>query len=241
MNIVIFGANGPTGRELTGQALAAGHTVTAVTRNPAAIPAAPGLTVAEADATDPAAVGRAVAGADAVLSVLGTSLSRKTISLYSEGASNIMSAMRAHGVARLLAVSSSVLDSRWRPSSAWFFNNVLDPLINRRLGRTTHEDMRRMEALLGASDLAWTAVRPAGLFTHPTTTRYEVAHSRADGLFTARTDLAAAMLRELVEENYVRGPMAVVTTQVRPSIAKLIWREAITKKKDVRRRDRRRR
>ena len=33
MNIVIFGANGPTGRLLTEQALAAGHTVTAFTRH----------------------------------------------------------------------------------------------------------------------------------------------------------------------------------------------------------------
>jgi putative NADH-flavin reductase len=38
MNLVIFGANGPTGRLLTKQALDKGHTVTAVTRHPEMFP-----------------------------------------------------------------------------------------------------------------------------------------------------------------------------------------------------------
>ena len=38
MRIVIFGANGPTGRILTKQALDVGHTVVAVTRHPEAFP-----------------------------------------------------------------------------------------------------------------------------------------------------------------------------------------------------------
>src|SRR5262249_3757437 len=38
MNIVVFGANGPTGQLLTKQAVVAGHAVTAVTRHPEAFP-----------------------------------------------------------------------------------------------------------------------------------------------------------------------------------------------------------
>lgn len=38
MRVVVFGANGPTGRELVNQAPAAGHEVTAVTRHPAPDP-----------------------------------------------------------------------------------------------------------------------------------------------------------------------------------------------------------
>jgi uncharacterized protein YbjT (DUF2867 family) len=38
MRIVIFGANGPTGRILTKQALDAGNKVVAVTRHPEAFP-----------------------------------------------------------------------------------------------------------------------------------------------------------------------------------------------------------
>jgi uncharacterized protein YbjT (DUF2867 family) len=46
MRLVIFGANGPTGRQLTSQALAAGHEVTAVTRHPDQGPARENLAVA---------------------------------------------------------------------------------------------------------------------------------------------------------------------------------------------------
>ncbi len=56
MKLTIFGATGATGTSLTGQALAAGHEVTAVVRDPArlAVPAQPGLRILSADVMDPA-------------------------------------------------------------------------------------------------------------------------------------------------------------------------------------------
>ncbi|WP_291412958.1 hypothetical protein [Actinophytocola sp.] len=59
----------------------------------------------------------------------------------------------------------------------------------------------------------------------------DAVHVGGAFFFTARADLAASMLRELTEKRYVGKAMAVVTTAVRPSIAKIIWREAIKKKK----------
>ncbi|MFF4083435.1 NAD(P)-dependent oxidoreductase [Streptomyces sp. NPDC001777] len=79
MRIAVFGANGPIGRHLTQQALAAGHEAVAVTRRPGSLPARPGLTVAVADATDPTAVDAAAAGTDAVLSALGARFSKETM------------------------------------------------------------------------------------------------------------------------------------------------------------------
>ena len=53
MKIVIFGANGATGRLLTAQALAAGHQVAAVTRRPGGFPIThERLSVVEADIHD---------------------------------------------------------------------------------------------------------------------------------------------------------------------------------------------
>jgi putative NADH-flavin reductase len=230
MRIAVFGANGPTGRHLTDQALAAGHEVVAVTRRPGSLLARPGLTVAVADATDPAAVDAAIGGTDAVLSALGARFDKETITMYSASAAAITEAMTRHGIKRLLAVSSSVADPNWRPTGAHFFNHVLDPLVNRRLGRTLHEDMRRMEAVIGQADLDWTLVRPSGLFEHPVVTDYHVCETSADGVFTARPDLAASMLRELEERRYVRTAMGVITTDVKPNIAKLIWQEGVKKK-----------
>ncbi|MEU6849227.1 NAD(P)H-binding protein [Actinacidiphila alni] len=231
MRIAVFGANGPTGRHLTDQALAAGHDVVAVTRRPGSLPSGrPGLTVAVADATDPAAVADAVAGTDAVLSALGARFSKETVTTYSASATAITGAMARHGVTRLLAVSSSIADPDWRPTGAHFFNHVLDPLVNRRLGRTLHEDIRRMEDVIRRTDLDWTLVRPSGLFEHPDVTDYRTAGTSADGVFTARSDLAASMLRELEERRYVRMAMGVITTAVKPNIAKLIWQEGVKKK-----------
>ncbi|MEU1466950.1 NAD(P)H-binding protein [Streptomyces sp. NPDC005761] len=230
MRITVFGANGPTGRHLTEQALAAGHEVVAVTRRPGSLPARPGLTAAVADATDPAAVDDAIGGTDAVLSALGTRFSKETITTYSASASVITDAMARHGVKRILAISSSIADPAWRPTGAHFFNHVLDPLVNRRLGRTLHEDMRRMEEVIRKTGLDWTLVRPSGLFEHPVVTDYRTAPVSADGVFTARADLAASMLRELEERRYVRTAMGVVTTAVKPNIAKLIWNEGVKKK-----------
>ncbi|MCX4562697.1 NAD(P)H-binding protein [Streptomyces phaeochromogenes] len=230
MRIAVFGANGPTGRHLTDQALAAGHEVVAVTRRPGSLATRPGLAVAVADATDPVAVDAAIRETDAVLSVLGAHFSKETISTYSASATAITGAMDRHGIKRLLAVSSSIADPHWRPTGAHFFNHVLDPLVNRRLGRTLHEDMRRMEAVIRRTDLDWTFVRPSGLFEHPVVTDYQTAEASADGVFTARTDLASSMLRELEERRYVRTAMGVITTAVKPNIAKLIWNEGVKKK-----------
>jgi putative NADH-flavin reductase len=230
MRIAVFGAGGPTGRQLVQQALAAGHEVTAVTRRPPGFAPQAGLTVTGVDATDADAVEEVVAGHKVVLSALGVAPGRGPVSLYSAAAGNIVAGMAAHGVKRLIVVSSSVLDPAWRPSGAFFFNNVLDPYVNRVIARSAHEDMRRMEALIRETTLDWTFARPSGLFDHPAATRYELAENSADGVFTARADLAASMLRELTEGAYVHRAMGVVTTDVRPSVPRLIWREATRKR-----------
>ena len=72
MKFTVFGATGGIGREVVRQALAAGHQVTAVVRDPARLGVTDaGLEVVRADLTDPQPLRTAVAGRDAVLSGLG--------------------------------------------------------------------------------------------------------------------------------------------------------------------------
>ncbi|MDE9367025.1 NAD(P)H-binding protein [Luteipulveratus sp. YIM 133132] len=228
MRITVFGASSPTGRHLTDQALAAGHDLVAVSRRPDAIAVRPGLTTAQADIADPDAVADAVEGADAVVSILGVPFSRQPISVYSQGVTTIAAAMHRHGIKRLVAVSSNVQKPGYRPAGAFFFNNVLEPLVIRRLGRTLYDDMHRMEAILSASDLHWTAVRSSGLFDADGPTSYEI--DGADGMFTARTDLAAALLSAVTDDGTIGRAVSVTTTDPAPGIVRLLWREAITKK-----------
>ena len=231
MRLTVFGASGGTGRRLVERALAAGHQVTAVTRHPDSIPPREGLTVVGADVADADAVDTAIAGSDAVLSALGVSYSRKPISVYSQGATNIIVAMHRHGVKRLVVVSSAPLDPAYRPSDSLFFTRVMEPLFMRRPGRTTYEDMRRMESLVRSSDLEWTIVRSCWLFDAAAVTDYRLAENSAGGLFTARADLAASMLAQLADDRFVHKVVGVATPVGTPSIIRQIWREGVTKPK----------
>ena len=159
MRVVVFGANGPTGCQLTSQALAAGHDVTAVTRHPEQIPPRGRLAVAGADVTDAQAVDAAVAGSDAVLSALGVPYTRKAVTVYSTGTANIIAAMKGHGVPRLVVTGTAAVDPGYRASDSVFFSRVMEPLFMRLPGKNVYADNRRMEALIRASSLDWTIVR----------------------------------------------------------------------------------
>ncbi|MFD8810928.1 NAD(P)-dependent oxidoreductase [Streptomyces sp. NPDC059627] len=234
MKLVIFGANGPTGRETTAQAIAEGHTVTAVTRRPEAFPLTDSrLRVAGADVLDPAAVARVVAGQDAVISTLGVPYSRNPVTVYSEGITHITRAMSEHGVRRLVCVSSTVLFGVPAPGETFFFRKVLEPVIARTMGRTVYEDMRRMEEIVRGGDHQWTVVRPAGLFDTAAVSDYQVATARLPGRFTSRADLGNVLLREAVGDRHVRAFVDVRTTEGVPSLLDVIRKEAFGGKKPM--------
>ncbi len=228
MRITIFGANGATGRLLTGQALAAGHDVVAATRRPAEFPIrADRLRVARADVHDAAAVDDAVAGADAVLSTLGVPFTRKPITVYSQGIRTITAAMSRHGVKRVVAVSSSATYPHHHADGGFLLNRVLQPVVTATIGRTTYADMRLMEEHLRDGDLEWTIMRPSGLFDAPTVSRYELYEDAAPGIFTSRADLAASMLAQLGDPRFVRKAVAVTTSAGTPTLWQLMRREAV--------------
>ncbi|MFI9412247.1 NAD(P)-dependent oxidoreductase [Nocardia gamkensis] len=228
MRITVFGANGPTGRLLTGQALAAGHQVTAVTRQPDSFPLRHDrLEVAGADVLDPAAVDAVVPGRDAVLSTLGVPAGKGPITTYSRGAANIVAAMDRHRVRRLAVVSSSGVEPHPYSDGGFLFNRILLPYVTRVLGKTLYDDMRRMEALVRASDLDWTIVRPSGLYHLPSVTDYTIVDGHADSRFTARADLAASMLALLDDDRHLRATVSVVTTDDNPTLLQWIRGEAL--------------
>jgi len=130
MNIVIFGANGATGKILTKQALDSGHRVTAVTRHPEAFPLRDArLNVMGGDVFDLALVEQAVAGQDAVLSTLGVPFRRTPITLYSRGMAHIVQAMKHSGVRRVVCVSSSATGTNHETGGGFIFDKILQPIV----------------------------------------------------------------------------------------------------------------
>ncbi|XP_074990482.1 flavin reductase (NADPH) isoform X1 [Calonectris borealis] len=109
-NIVIFGATGRTGLTTLSQALEEGYAVTVLVRDRARLPARPRpARVVLGDARDPAAVGEAVRGQDAVVILLGTRDELGPTTVMSEGTKNIVTAMKAHGVRKVVACLSAFL------------------------------------------------------------------------------------------------------------------------------------
>jgi nucleoside-diphosphate-sugar epimerase len=231
MHVVIFGANGPTGRLLTARALAAGHQVTAVTRHPGDISPRIGLRVAYADATDAGTVSAAVAGSDAVLSALGVPYSRRPVSLYSAGTAGIITAMRDHGIRRLVVASTAAADPGYHASDSAFFTRVMEPLFMRSPGRTVYDDNRRMEAVVQGSGLDWTIVRACWLFNSAGVSEYQTCEGSPHGMFTARADLAACLLAQLTSDRTAGTTIGVRTVAGTPSIPAQIWREVINRGK----------
>lgn len=112
MKIALFGATGRVGGRVLEYALAEGHTVRALARDPSRLAPRPGLEVVPGDVLDPAVVAKVVAGADAVISGLGGAGLEEPGEAQSQGMRNIVAAMQAHGVRRVLGVAGGgILDS----------------------------------------------------------------------------------------------------------------------------------
>lgn len=194
MKLTIFGATGKTGRQLTEQALAAGHEVTAVVRDPARLAglASPRLHVITADVLDPAAIVPAVAGADAVATAIGPRGNGPT-TISQDTARSIIQAMHKAGTQRLLLVSGSVVTDE---GEGPVMRYLLKPLVRRTALRHVSADMRAAEAEVTRSGLDWTIVRPPRLTDQPATGKYRTATDRnlLRGYTLARADLAACML-----------------------------------------------
>jgi putative NADH-flavin reductase len=227
VKLVIFGANGPTGRLATEQALAEGHEVTAVTRRPDAFPLSGArLSVVEADILNAEQVHRVVAGHDAVISTVGIPYTKEPVTVYSEGTENVIKAMHAHGIRRLVCVSSIGANYEDAPGEKFVFRKVIVPILLK-MGRPLYEDTSRMEDIVSASGLDWTVVRPAGLFDATTTTDYIVSPSRHPGWFTSRRDLADVLVREAVDNRNIGARVEVITTQGVPSYFEVFKKEAL--------------
>lgn len=226
MRVVIFGANGPTGRLVTRRALEAGHTAVAVTRRPTDFPFVDaGLTVAEADVYDAKAVVDVIAGADTVVSTLGVPFTREPVDTYSVGARNIVAAMRTAGAGRLVVVSSAALDHYPGRTETPFAMRIVEPIITRTIGKMVYDDMRRMEAIVRDSGLDWTIVRPSGLFDLPFVTEYIAGEVDPVGTFTSRADLADYLVR-LASKTGHHDTVVISTTEDTPTMWQMIRREA---------------
>lgn len=213
MDITVFGASGPTGLLICQQALAAGHSVRAVSRRRDRLPL-PRSTALDQVLADPGTgqgIAAALDGAHAALSALGGAYLRKNVDIYSTGTANIVTGLREHGTGRRLVVVSSGLTYP-PPRQNIVADTIVFPLLRNVIGKSLYADMRAMEEyLLDCSDIDWTVVRPGRLINRDRVSDYRLSLDSLDGSFTSRSDLAAAMVAELDESPHLHQVVAPTT------------------------------
>ena len=202
MHIALFGATGGTGMQVLEQGLAAGHSVSAMARDPAKLSARDGLTVVQGDVLNQSAADACVEGTDAVICVLGTKPGDEPVEVA--GTERILAAMAKHGVRRLIAVSSmGVGDSIDQINLAF---RIIMNLTLKRIMKAKEEQ----ERLIMASDTDWTIVRPGGLTDGPPTGTYKAGTEKSiKAKQVSRADVADFVLKQLTDDRYVRQTPAV--------------------------------
>jgi putative NADH-flavin reductase len=206
--VLIIGATGGTGRQLVQQALERGYTVTALVRNPSKLQSNhPQLNLIRGNVLDEGAVAGAMAGQDAVLCALGHKQFFRPTRILSQGTQNILRAMEAQSVARLVCETSlGIGDSAFRMGLyyAFFVIPVILPFY--------YWDKTRQERLVAKSSVDWVIVRPGVLTTGDK--RGHPRHGRHIGGFLwtvriSRADVAAFMLDQLAPDAYLRAAPGV--------------------------------
>ena len=203
MKIGIFGATGGTGRFLVEQALASGHTITVLVRNPATFPMQhEHLTVLQGDVYDLSKVKATVVGQDVVLSALGTN-QKGPVSLCADGIQNILVAMTQYSVRRLLVVSAyGATESHHRN----LYNLLLWTFLKEKM-----VDKERMEKLIMQSDVDWTLVRPSFLTNGSRTGQYRSVSDLRMRITShiPRADVADFMLQHVTDTTSVCKALAL--------------------------------
>lgn len=202
MKILIVGATRGIGRALLEQALASGHAVTALARNPQRLAVQhERLRVVKGDIRDPDSVAAAVRGQDAVCCTIGVKTPWDQPGVFSQGTKHLLQAMKQAGVRRLLCVTG-IGAGESKGHGGFLYDRIVRPF----LFGSIYPDKDRQEALIKASDLDWTIIRPAFLTNGPLTKRYR-ALTDLTGVtagWISRADVAHFMLQELGSSRYLR-------------------------------------
>ncbi|ESU21195.1 hypothetical protein FEDK69T_25620 [Flavobacterium enshiense DK69] len=202
MKILIFGASGLTGLQLTQQALEKGHQVTAFVRTPENFHLHhPNLTVFKGDVTDTNAVERSIENQDAVICALGAKTPFIHDPALITGIKNIVKAMDTKSVKRFVYLSFIGVDDNKK--GLGFLVNYIMPLI---LSKAT-QDHKIKENIIESSDLDWTIVRAPKLTNGKFIGEYNVGEAILPNslLFTiSRKDLSEFMLSVAEQGLYIK-------------------------------------
>ncbi|WP_157264061.1 NAD(P)-dependent oxidoreductase [Azohydromonas aeria] len=201
MKIVIFGATGRIGSRLLSEALARGHEVTVIAREPARLQMRQGLTVKKGDLRDEAALIPLVAGHDAVLTA---------VHFTDADAEKFLRIVRGAGVARLLVTggAGSLLVAPERQL-------VDSPDFPAAFRAEAEAGRAFLQSLQACRDVEWTFLSPSLVIVPGERTgrfrlgRDELLRDDAGNSRISMEDFAMAMLDELEQPRHAHARFTV--------------------------------
>ncbi|RYF40517.1 MAG: NAD(P)-dependent oxidoreductase [Comamonadaceae bacterium] len=215
MKVLVVGASGGTGWRVVRRLLDQGDEVTAFARSAASLPdLSPRLHRFEGDAMRAQDLDRAMQGQDAVVITLGIQESALRVRLFgpartpadvrSAGTSQVIAAMKRHGLRRLIVQTSFGVGPTREllPLIARvFFALLLKPQI---------ADTERQEQLVRASGLDWVIVQPVNL-TDAETPDSALASTTGEigGQKVSRQQVAACIASALRETSWLGRTVAL--------------------------------
>lgn len=208
MKVFLFGATGSTGYEILKRLIQDKHNVKVLVRNPAKL----NLTeLHEAQADQVALIQGEVfeldkltehfKGCDLIISALGTGKDNNYTEIYSKGGRNILSAMRANGIKKLITITSGLIDLSDPATDNFFMNRIIRPNYNK-----VYYDQTRWETILDdTTDIEWICVRPTNLLNKPFTGTYRVNlnHCPKGGWKISRADIADFIVKQTNSNEFV--------------------------------------
>lgn len=179
LNILVIGGTSGIGLETAKLAAQRGHAVTAVARRPERMTFThANLATVAGDILDAQNMLALTAEQDAVVIAIGMGPTRDPVTLFSKGAENVLAAMQANQLRRLITITG-IGAGETRGHGGFFYDRILFPLAL----KTIYEDKDRQEALIRkhgeGGGVDWTIVRPGFLNDEPANGQYRVVHDIA--------------------------------------------------------------
>lgn len=205
--LAVFGATGMTGGLVVQQALAQGHEVVVLVRDPSRMTLShPRLTVIAGNPTLMRDIERCVWRTDAVIHCLGIGGKGdgRPNTLISESVRVVLAAMWIHGVPRIVCMSNVGAGD----SGTWFANRIVIPLFLRWL-LPIIEDKNRMELALRVSNVDWVSVRLPNIVQGPDKPLRVSTDGRGIGLSITAESAARFLLQQVSSDEYLRQTPSV--------------------------------
>jgi uncharacterized protein len=210
MRIALIGASGFIGRAILKEALARGHEITAIVRDPSKLAPTKNLEIKAIDALDTPALAAALAKLDAAISAFSGHAHSNVLEDYLLGIRSIIHATKAANVPRLLVVGGA-----GSLEVAPGVQLIDTPHFPEQYRATAEGARRALHVLQNEESLNWTMLSPSALIEPgPRTGQFRIGMNQlltdANGKSHISTgDYALAMIDELEAPKHERRRFTV--------------------------------